>query len=118
MVLPPGPINLPILSGSMRTVMSRGAYWLSSSRGAGMAPSMASISSSDLLWPGKDGFDFVEPQAAGLEVKLNTSDAVAGTGHLEVHLAEEVFFANDVGDVGDGAIGRSEPAHRDARRWR
>ena len=25
---------------------------------------------SDLLWPDKDGFDFVEPQAAGLEVKL------------------------------------------------
>ena len=63
----------------------------------------------------KDGFDFVEPQAAGLEVKLDTSDAVAGTGHLEVHLAEEVFFANDVGDVGDGAIGRGEATHRDAR---
>ena len=41
---------------------------------------------------------------------LNASDAVAGTGHLEVHLAEEVFLANDVGDVGDGAIGRGEPA--------
>ena len=63
----------------------------------------------------KDGFDFIEPQAAGLEVKLDTSDAVAGPRDLKVHLAEEVFFTNDVGDVGDGAIVCGETTHRDAR---
>jgi hypothetical protein len=37
-------------------------------------------------------------QAAGLEVELDAGDALAGAGDLEVHVAEEVLFADDVGD--------------------
>jgi hypothetical protein len=53
---------------------------------------------------GENLLDLLEPQPAGFKVKLNAGDAIARAGDLEVHLAEEVFLADDVGDVNDGAI--------------
>jgi hypothetical protein len=46
----------------------------------------------------EDLLDLVEVQAAGLEVELDAGDALAGAGDLEVHVAEEVLLADDVGD--------------------
>jgi hypothetical protein len=46
----------------------------------------------------EDALDLLEAQAAGLEVELDAGDALAGAGDLEVHVAEEVLFADDVGD--------------------
>ena len=40
MVLPPGPMSLPIFSGSILTVMMRGAYLLMSARGVGITASI------------------------------------------------------------------------------
>ena len=40
----------------------------------------------------------VMDEAAGLEVELDAGDPVAGAGDLEVHVAEEVLLADDVGD--------------------
>ena len=52
----------------------------------------------------KDRGDFLDRETAGLQVKLNAGDALAGAADLEVHLAEEVFFADDVDHVANLAL--------------
>ena len=47
--------------------------------------------------PLEDLLDLVQRQAVDLEVGLHGGDAVAGAGDLEVHVAERVFQAGDVG---------------------
>ena len=45
---------------------------------------------------------------------MDSRDAFHGAGHLEVHLAEEVFLSEDVGDVTDLAVGRGEATDGDS----
>ena len=52
----------------------------------------------------KDRGDFLDRKAAGLQVELDAGDALAGAADLEVHLAEEVFFADDVDHVANLAL--------------
>ena len=63
-----------------------------------------------------EGFfeDFVA-EAVALDVHLCGGDAVACAGHLEVHVAEVVFVAEDVAEDGVlGAFGVGDEAHGDA----
>ena len=97
-ILPPGPINRPIFSGSMCVRSSRGAHCEISGRGRGMArehraedldPRLARLLerlADDLL-----------ADAGDLQVELDAGDAVLRAGHLEVHVAEMVLVADDVG---------------------
>ena len=62
----------------------------------------------------EDRLDLGDREAACLEVELDAGDALAGARHLEVHLAEEVFLADDVGDMRHLAVGVGEPTDRDA----
>jgi hypothetical protein len=39
-----------------------------------------------------------------LDVHLQRGDAVFGTGHLEVHVAEVIFVTEDVGQDGEGRL--------------
>ena len=41
--------------------------------------------------------------ALDLDIHLDGGDALTGTGHLEVHVAQEVLEALDVGEHGDVA---------------
>ena len=56
--------------------------------------------------------------AADLDVHLEGSDAVGGSGDLEVHVAEVIFHALDVGEDGVGVIAversGSDETHGDA----
>ena len=58
------------------------------------------------------GAQDVDRQALGLVVHLHRRDAVLGTRDLEVHVAEEVLEALDVGQDGDVVTLLDEP-HRD-----
>ena len=58
------------------------------------------------------GAQDVDGQALGLVVHLHGRDAVLGTGDLEVHVAEEVLEALDVGQDGD-VVALLDEAHRD-----
>ena len=52
-----------------------------------------------------------------LDVHLDRGDALAGAGDLEVHVAQRVFDALDVGQDGVLALGRAvlgDQAHRHA----
>src|ERR1700736_2256878 len=59
------------------------------------------------------GQDLVR-QALDLDVHLQGGDSVLGAGHLEVHIAQVVFDALDVGEHRGLALTHDE-AHRDAR---
>ena len=51
--------------------------------------------------------DLRQGQAVDLEVGLDGGDAVGGAGDLEVHVAEGVFEAGDVGE--DAVVCRPRP---------
>jgi hypothetical protein len=51
--------------------------------------------------------------AGDLDVHLQRGDAVFGAGHLEVHVAEVIFVAQDVGEHGE-AVAFEDQAHGDA----
>src|ERR1035437_7247396 len=50
--------------------------------------------------------------ALDLDVHLESGHALAGAGDLEVHVAEGVFFTEDVGQDGEAAVGLADEAHR------
>ena len=60
-------------------------------------------------------FENLVAEAVALDVHLGSGDALAGTGDFEVHVAQVVFVAEDVGEDGVfvGAVVRDE-AHGDA----
>jgi hypothetical protein len=95
-ILPPGPMMSRILSVGILMVMTLGE----DERAAflGLEKRLA-----------KD----VHGQALGLVVHLHGRDAVGRAGDLEVHVAEEVLEALDVGQDGDLVALLDEP-HRDA----
>ena len=54
---------------------------------AGLRGPASSVAANDLL-----------VDAVDLEVELDAGDAAAGAGDLEVHVAEVIFVAHDVGE--------------------
>ncbi len=52
--------------------------------------------------------------AAGLVVHLNCGHAFFGAGHFEVHVAEMILVAKDVGEDAD-LVAFLDQAHRDSR---
>ena len=52
--------------------------------------------------------------AFDLDVHLQRGDAIGGTGHLEVHVAEMIFIAENVGQNGK-TVAFLDEAHGDAR---
>jgi hypothetical protein len=60
----------------------------------------------------RDLHDFLR-DALDLDVHLQRGDAVVGARHLEIHVAEVIFVAEDVGQHGE-AVAVLDQAHRDA----
>jgi hypothetical protein len=113
--LPPGPITLLILSGSICMTIMRGA----NSESSGAASAIVSLSLS--MMNKRDFFASVIASRmmaivmpCDLDVHLNRRDAVDRAGDLEVHLAERVFDALDVGED-RVLLAVQHEAHRDAR---
>ena len=113
-VSPPLPITAPIFSGSILIVSIAGAYTESFSRGAvdrlghlaeDEQPALASL----LERVGED----LEGDAGDLDVHLQGGDPVLGAGDLEVHVAEVVLDAGDVGEH-DVVVALLDQPHRDA----
>src|ERR1035437_1989593 len=52
--------------------------------------------------------------ALDLDVHLQCRDALAGAGHLEVHVAEGIFLAKNVGQDDEAAVRLADEAHRGA----
>ncbi len=52
--------------------------------------------------------------AGDLDVHLQRGDAIRGAGNLEVHVAEVIFIAEDVGQNGE-ILAFLDEAHRDTR---
>ncbi len=105
MVLPPGPMMSRIWSGLTLTVVMRGAYLLSSGRTVGSVSSIL-----PRMWrrPSRAcSSACVEDrarEAGDLDVHLDGRDAAGRAADLEVHVAEVVLVAEDVGE--DGVLAR------------
>ena len=113
MILPFGPMISPILSTGIFSVMIRGAYG-DISPGA----SMASAITSRIVMPGvarllQRATEHRRGDAGQLGVELQRGHELAGAGDLEVHVAERVLGAEDVGE-GDEVVALVDKAHRDA----
>ncbi len=63
------------------------------------------------------GHDF-RCNTRNLDVHLQRGDAVFGTSHFEVHVAEVIFVAEDVGQDRVIAIVFQNQTHRNTRNWR
>ena len=99
-VLPPGPISRPIFSGSMCMRSSRGAQGEISARGRAMAVSIVrriSIRASRACV--ERAADDLLADAGDLQIELDAGDAVLRAGDFEVHVAEVIFVADDVGQA-------------------
>ena len=114
MVSPPLPITSPIWSGLIWIVKMRGAHWreLAARLGDGLGhlaedeqPRLAACSSASLR------ISNVTP--ADLDVHLQGGDALGGAGDLEVHVAEVVLDARDVGEH-DVVVALLDEPHGDA----
>ena len=98
-VLPPGPMSRPIFSGLILIVSSRGAYWLDLRARAGMiARSIVSRISSRASW----AWSSVSRMISSVMPSILRSSwmpvtPLLGAGDLEVHVAEVVLVADDVG---------------------
>src|SRR5262249_24470837 len=118
-VLPPGPINRPIFSGLMLNVNSRGANGLISGRGWRRLDSMdLRISRRGLRGgpggPARGGLDDRLVDAVDLQVQLDAVDPQPAAGDLEVHVADVVLVAHDVGQQGE-AVRLLDQPDRDPR---
>ena len=101
MTLPPEPMTSRIFSFGMLKVVIRGALSLTSSRGAGqrlghLAEDMAAAVARLVQ---RDPHDLLGDRG-DLDVHLQRGDALLGAGDLEVHVAEMVLVAEDVGQHG------------------
>jgi hypothetical protein len=114
MFLPPGPISAPILSTGILTVMMRGAWSFISGRG-GMTSSILPRMARRACALFEGFFHDIGAQAADFDVHLQGGDARFGAGDFEIHIAEVVFGALDVGQdlvaarslIGDEAHGHT-----------
>ena len=99
MTAPPLPMTSRIFSGSIFSVMIDGAHSDIFSRAAAedlvhlaedVQPALARLIQRDLHDLGRDALD--------LDVHLQRGDAVLRAGHLEIHVAEMILVAEDVGE--------------------
>ena len=97
MILPLGPMTSPILSTGILMVMIRGA-WTDISSGASMASAITSriASRASRAWVSAAA-EHLGRDAVELGVELQRGDELPGAGDLEVHVAEGVLGAEDVG---------------------
>ena len=115
MTLPFGPMTSPILSIGISKLMIFGAIGFTSSRGSARAPAIVSrIGEAGILGLAERLGEDIGGQPVDLRVELQRGDRVVGAGDLEVHVAERVLGAEDVGQRRVLAVGVHE-AHRDAR---
>ena len=113
-VSPPLPMTAPIFSGSIWIEVMRGAYGDSSSRGSAIASAILPRMYMRPSWACVERVaQDVERDARDLDVHLEGGDAVARAGDLEVHVAEVVLDAGDVGED-DVVVALLDQAHRDA----
>ena len=121
-ILPFGPMTSPILSTGTLIVVMRGAYGLISS-----GSSIASAITSRMVMPGVLGLrqrtgQHLRRDAVELGVQLQRGDEVLGACDLEVHVAERVLGAEDVGQRDEATLGAAvvqldvvgDQTHRDA----
>ena len=106
-------MTVPIRSGSILIAVMRGAHADSSVAGLGERPGH---DPEDVLAAGLRLGERVaqdlEGDAGDLDVHLQGGDALGGAGHLEVHVAEVVLVALDVGEH-DVVVALLDEAHRD-----
>ena len=98
MFLPPGPMILPIFSGSILIVSRRGANLLISLRGPGKPRTSFEDLQPGFLGAVQRVANDLVGDPFGLDVELDGGDAVARAADLEVHIAEVIFLADDVGE--------------------
>ena len=107
MVLPPGPISRPIFSGlNLRPQQPRSPAARSRRAAAKWCVSIfrkISMRASRRL--AQRGRDDLRADAVDLQIELNAGDAVLRAGDLEIHVAEVVLVADDVGQQGPAGLG-------------
>ena len=114
MTLPLGPMTSPILSMgiSKETIFGRRGGHLGPGLGDGAGHDLEDVQPSFLGLEQRLG-QHVEGQPVDLGVELQGGDDVLGAGHLEVHVAEGVLGAEDVGE-GHVGVAVVDQAHGDA----
>src|SRR5262249_6805492 len=96
-ILPPGPMMSRILSGLSLIVVIRGAYLLTSARGSVMTASILSrMNRRPSRACASASFSTFSVSPATL-MSMDGGHAFACAGHLEVHVAQRVFDALDIG---------------------
>ena len=117
MTLPPVPITSRILSTAMLNTSMRGAC--SPSSVAVLGQRLRHVTQDvqpAVAWPARGQCCMISSGDAGdLDVHLQRGHAPLGAGHLEVHVAEMVLVAEDVGEHGIALVLEDE-AHGDTRR--
>ena len=114
MTAPPLPMTSRIFSGSILIVMIVGAHSDIFSRG-GCEHLVHLAEDVQAAFAGlrqRRGHDLAR-DAEDLDVHLQRGDAVRRAGHLEVHVAEVILVAEDVGQHGEAVV-FFDQAHRDA----
>ena len=114
MTAPPLPITSRIFSGLILIVIIRGACCETSVRACGTASCIMreDVHAAFARLRQRDRHDLLG-DALDLDVHLQRGDAAVGAGDLEVHVAEVILVAEDVGQHGE-AVAFLDEAHRDA----
>ena len=114
MTAPPLPMTSRIFSGSILIVMIEGAH--SDIFGARLGEHLVhlaeDVQAAGLRLVERDLHDLAR-DAVDLDVHLQRGDAAARAGDLEVHVAEVILVAEDVGEHLE-AVAFLHQAHRDA----
>ena len=114
MTAPPLPITSRIFSGLILIVIMRGACCEISVRACGSACCIMreDVHAAFARLRQRDLHDLLR-DALDLDVHLQRGDAAVGAGDLEVHVAEVILVAEDVGQHRE-AVAFLDEAHRDA----
>ena len=113
MILPLGPITSPILSTGILIVVTRGAYGLISSGVVDGLGHDLEDRQPRVVGLVERARQHLRRDAVELGVQLQRGDEVLGAGALEVHVAERVLGAEDVGERRrSGARSRLRPPRR------
>ena len=115
-VEPPLPITSRILSGWILIVIRRGANSLSSGAARSIALGhLAEDVQAAVPWPAPAPTFMISSVMPSILMSICSADTpFGGTGDLEVHVAEVIFVAEDVGQH-DEVVAFLDQAHRDTR---